>query len=102
VNIENEEPSDIWIKINKKIEEFKEKVEESEKEIVNIDIESAKRGLERKGRNGIRAFFNSLKNRNDFYEVIGKNWSTLLKVESKNKLKEIINLINGTEVLQKI
>lgn len=93
VNLGSEEPSDAWNKIEKRVEELREKVEESEKAIIEINVKAAREKLEKKGKDGLRYFFESLKNKDNFYKVIGKNWSQLLKEKGKEKIKEIKDTI---------
>ena len=91
VNIDIEESSIVWDKIDKIIQEFYKKLEEAERDVIEININEARENLEERGKDGIKEFFDSLKNKENFYKIIGKNWFRLLKESSKEIIKKLKN-----------
>ena len=93
VDIETEDPSVVWDKIERRIQEFNKKIEEFERGVLEINIKEARENLEERGKDGIKNFFDSLKNKENFYKIIGKNRYKILKEETNEKIQKIKNSI---------
>lgn len=90
IDLDSEEIAIIWGKIEKRLEEFKKKVEEAEKRILEINVKEAREKLEEKDKEGLKIFFQtSVKKRNDFYELMGSKCDLLLKNKAKNQIAKI-------------
>jgi len=81
--------STLWDRIEKKIELFDQTLEKENKGILEINVESARKNLERKGREGFKIFFDNIKNKNkNFYSTLGKHWRLFLIEKNIDFIKE--------------
>ena len=88
VNIDTEEPVHIWDKIEERLQIFRDDVYESNEEILDINMKKVREELENRD-DGIIVFFESLKNKDGFYELLGRRWSNFLDEKANEIIEKI-------------
>lgn len=95
IKIGDGDPINVWNKIEKKISTYRDKLSESEMELLNINIEKVRENVEKKGNLGINEFINGLKNKDEFYKILGKNWTILLEKNTQALIEKIKSSIES-------
>ena len=89
VDLSSDKPAEIWSQIGKSFKRFERVLGSSLREL-KIDVEKEKLRYEKRGINGVKQFFKTLKGKDDFYSLLGSKWNKLLEAESKEEVTRII------------